>query len=150
MRFFKISLYFLPLEGLSRFSKHQSKNRIFMFKRVLFTVTHFFILQTCLQAQAQKRLKFISSPEIKISTDSSVVVVWQTNQPTTAQIVIYTHSERKVIDIDEMSENHEFTINQLHADTIYQYRLIASNGNVGIVTPLKTAHTVSKIAKQTE
>ena len=121
-----------------------------MFKRILFTVALFTLTFACLQAQFYKRLKFILSPETKTATDSSIVVVWQTNQPTTAQLVIYTHLERKVIDIEDMSENHEVTINQLDPDTIYQYRIIASSGNVGIVTPLKTTHTIPRIFKDVE
>ncbi len=123
-----------------------------MFKRILFTVILFSIAGSfCAQAQASKQvLKFLTSPEIKSTTDSSLVIVWQTNQPTTAQIVIYTQAERKIIDINEASEKHEIIIKELLPDTVYFYRIIASSGSIGIVTPLKITQTAPKILKETE
>ena len=121
-----------------------------MSKRIVFTAVLCISTFSCLYSQSYKRLKFILSPEAKHQTDSSIVVAWQTSQPTTAQIVIYNHSERKVIEIEDMSENHEIVINQLSPNTIYQYRIIASSGNVGIVTPLKTAQTTARIFQVVE
>ena len=121
-----------------------------MLKRIFFTVLLCVSTFFCLYAQFYKRLKFISSPEVKHQTDSSIVVAWQTSEPTTAQIVIYTHSERKVIEVEDMNECHEITINQLLPETIYQYRIIASSGNIGIVTPLKTTQTIARIFQESE
>jgi phosphodiesterase/alkaline phosphatase D-like protein len=122
-----------------------------MFKRILFIIILLSIYPFYAQAQSSKQcLKFLVSPEIKNTTDSSVVIVWQTNQPTNAQIVIYTQTERKIVDINEMNEKHEIVINQLLPDTVYFYRIIASSGSVGIVTPLKITQTAAKILKETE
>lgn len=121
-----------------------------MSKRIVFTVVLCISTFFCLFAQSHKRLKFILSPEAKQQTDSSVVIAWQTSQPTTAQIVIYNHLERKVIEIEDISESHEITINQLQPDTVYQYRIIASSGNTGIVTPLKTTQTIARFFQEVE
>jgi phosphodiesterase/alkaline phosphatase D-like protein len=122
-----------------------------MFKRILFTAMLFGIILLSAEAQSSKQcLKFLVSPEIKNTTDSSVVIVWQTNQPTNAQIVIYTQTERKIVDIEEMNEKHEIVINELLPDTVYFYRIIASSGTTGIVTPLKITQTAVRILKKTE
>ncbi len=123
-----------------------------MFKRILFTVLLLSTISSfCAQAQSSKQvLKFIVPPEIKTTTDSSVVIVWQTNQPTSAQIVIYSQAERKIVDINDLNEKHEIAINQLLPGTVYFYRIIASSGSVGIVTPLKITQTAVKVLKETE
>ncbi len=116
-----------------------------------FLVTLLCCISTLVNVKAQsakENLQFTAQPEMRHASESSIELVWKTNIATTGQIVIYGNKYRKLIDVNEVSELHEITINDLEPSSAYHFRIIAKDGTTGIVSVLKTVHTQGEINNQ--